>query len=131
MGRFRWFSFVSKLLILLLTNHFPRSVTMRSSMTKFTTPIALNRLSIILKMFLLSVTLMSITLLMISSPTSKQSLTMTSVSIIMISKLSSRLLLFLCKTQSLNIGIGKRFLLPRGFLSFCNFFYKYIKCHGF
>jgi hypothetical protein len=115
-GRFRWFSFIWRLLLFLLTNRIPRSATMRRGMTQFTTPIVLKRLLIILKMFLLSVSLMIMT-----PPASKWSPTTTFVTIVKSSRLSSRFLLFLCKTQSLKCGSGKRFLLPKNslFQQFC------------
>ena len=115
-GIFRWFLFISRLVYFLLTNILPRSTTMMGSMTMFTILIALNSLSIILKMLLLSVTLV-----MITPTTSKWSLTTISATIIMIRRLSSRLSFFLCKTLGLNIGIGKRFLLPKSILSFFKF----------
>ena len=112
-GRFRWFSFVWKLMVLLLTNPFPKNATMRRGMTQFTTPIALQRLFIILKMFLLFIILLSISLMIMTPSASKWSPTTTSVNMFKSSRLSSRFLLFMCKTQSLNCGIGKRFLLPK------------------
>jgi hypothetical protein len=119
--RFRWFSFVWRLFLFLLTNPIPRSATMRRGMPQFTTPITLKRLFIILKMFLLSIILLFVSLMIMIPPASKWSPITTSVTIVKSSRLSSRFLLFLCKTQSLNCGSGKRFLLLKSFLfrQFC------------
>ena len=130
-GRFRWFSFIWRLLLFLLTNPISRSATMRRGMTQFTTHITLKGLFIILKMFWSSIILLFVSLMIMTPPTSKWSATTISVIIVKSRRFSSRFLRFLCKTQSLNRGSGKRFLLPKRFLSFDNFVYKSIKSHGF
>lgn len=122
-GRFRWFFFVSRLFLFLLTNIFVRNATIRRTKKNFSTSTTLNILFIILKMLLLPITLIIIMCLPLECFLLWPFLRF----LFLVDYAWDFYFLWVSKLE-----LGSDSFLPNAFpLSLYYFIYKLIKCHGF